>query len=111
MAKSVSQTNNQKSQTGKKQPLDGTKSLTWSIRNIDMETRSIFTKAADLHGKTISQYMLEDLRAFAQGQIQQTRQPATAQDLDNQVNVATLIERLEKLESRLDKPLWKRIFS
>lgn len=109
MAKLDNKTKPEKSHTDKIIIPDGSKSLTWSIRDIDIETRMIIAKAAKLNGKTISQYIMDDVRAFAQSQIVQTRQPATSQDLENQISVMNLLERIEMLESRVGKSFFKRV--
>ena len=95
MAKSTDKTKTEKSHTEKNTINDSSKSLTWSIRDIDLETRMIIAKAAKLCGKTISQYIIDDVRAFAQSQITQTRQPATSQDKDN-INILARLEKLER---------------
>lgn len=114
MAKPADKTKEQKSQTEEKQVNDSSKSLTWSIRDIDLETRMIIAKAAKLHGKTISQYITDDVRAFSQGQITQTKLPATSQDMDNQVSLAKIMEKLEAMDSRIsdteNRSIWKRLF-
>lgn len=114
MAKLANKTNDKKNKTEKKANSDPIKSLTWSIRDVGLETRAIIIKAAKLHGKTISQYITDDVRAFAQGQIVKTNLPATSKDMDNQISLAKIMEKLEGIESRLpeteSKSFWGRLF-
>lgn len=125
MAKSIDKTKPEKSHTEINAPHDSSKSLTWSIRDVDLETRMIIAKAAKLHSKTISQFMIDDVRAFAQSQITQTKLPATSQDRANQIDLAQILKELANFKSELKeditqiksdienkkKPVWKRLFS
>ena len=63
----------------------------WSIRGIEFETRIAFEKAAERSGKTIGQYLNEDLRQHAQEQLKKGNQPpARPEDL-----VGNLVEKLK----------------
>lgn len=115
MVKIADKTKDEKSHTEKKPVNIGSKSLTWSIRDVDLETRMIIAKAAKLHSKTISEYVIQDVRALAQSQLSQTTLPATSQDMNNQISLVKIMDKLEGIESRLlateKKPLWKKLFS
>ena len=49
----------------------------WAIRGVDLETRAIVEKTAQRAGKTIGQFVNEDMRSFCQGQLTQSGQPAS----------------------------------
>lgn len=114
MAKITNKTKTEKSQTEEKPVIDSVKSFTWSIRDIDLETRAVYTKVAKMRGKTISQLMTGEIRAYLQGLLTQTKLPATSQDMDNQISLAKIMEKLEGIESRLpeieSKSFWGRLF-
>lgn len=52
----------------------------WTVRGVDMETRTAIEKAATRIGKTIGQYMNEDLRQYAQEQLKKGNQPPMKQE-------------------------------
>lgn len=52
----------------------------WTVRGVDMETRTAIEKAATRTGKTIGQYMNEDLRQYAQEQLKKGNQPPMKQE-------------------------------
>lgn len=87
--------------------------VTWSIRGVERDTRSMIEKAAERVGKTIGQYINEDVRSFAQGQLTQTQLPAVQVDIQNQIDHLTkLVEGMANRTPEQDKkPLWKRLFS
>lgn len=82
----------------------------WSIRGIEFETRTAFEKAAERVGKTIGQYLNEDLRQHAQEQLKKGNQPpARQEDLRTEIDdlktvIAKLAQRSE-LESQRDEEL------
>ena len=86
--------------------------VTWSIRAVERDTRSIIEKAAERAGKTIGQYINEDVRSLAQSQLTQTQLPAAPVDIQNQINHLTTI--IENIANRMPEPgkksLWKRLF-
>lgn len=114
MAKIDNKTKTEKSQTEEKPVIDSVKSFTWSIRDIDLETRAVYAKVAKMRGKTISQLMTGEIRAYLQGLLTQTKLPATSLDLDNQIDLAKIMEKLEALDSRIsdtqNRSIWKRLF-
>lgn len=92
--------------------LKGNGPVTWSIRGVERDTRSIIEKVAERAGKTIGQYINEDVRSFAQSQLTQTQLPAAPIDIQNQIDYLTKI--VEGIATRLPeqskKTLWQRIF-
>ncbi|WP_461102457.1 hypothetical protein [Spirosoma koreense] len=52
----------------------------WTVRGVDLETRTAIEKAATRTGKTIGQYMNEDLRQYAQEQLKKGDQPPMRQE-------------------------------
>lgn len=52
----------------------------WTVRGVDLETRTAIEKAATRTGKTIGQYMNEDLRQYAQEQLKKGNQPPMKQE-------------------------------
>ena len=84
----------------------------WAIRGVDLETRAIVEKTAQRAGKTMGQFVNEDLRSFCQGQLTQSQLPASPRDL--QVQVEQLTQMVEGIANRLNEParrnLWQRIF-
>ena len=71
-----------------------------------------FEKTAQRAGKTIGQFVNEDVRAFFQGQLTQSQLPASPRDL--QVQVEQLTQMVEGIAARLNEParksLWQRVF-
>ena len=61
----------------------------WAIRGVDLETRAIVEKTAQRAGKTMGQFVNEDLRSFCQGQLTQSQLPASPRDLQVQVEQLT----------------------
>jgi hypothetical protein len=84
----------------------------WSIRGVEAETRRVLEKAAERAGKTLGQYLNDDVRGFAQGQIVQTQSPAAPVDIQNQIDHLTKI--VEGIATRLPeqgrKSVWQRLF-
>jgi predicted hydrocarbon binding protein len=54
--------------------------IPWTVRGVDLETRTAIEKAATRTGKTIGQYMNEDLRQYAQEQLKKGNQPPMHQE-------------------------------
>ncbi len=54
--------------------------IPWTVRGVDLETRIAIEKAATRTGKTIGQYMNEDLRQYAQEQLKKGNQPPMRQE-------------------------------
>jgi len=108
------------SKTGKKggrspKPASST-AVTWSIRGVERETRAIIEKAAERTGKTLGQYLNDDVRSFAQGQLTQAESTgqAVASPRDLQVQVEQLTQMVEGIAARLAEPerkgFWQRVF-
>lgn len=91
----------------------GSSPVTWSIRGVEADTRRVIEKAAERSGKTLGQYINEDFRSFAQGQLTQTQLPAAPVDIQNQIDQLT--KMVEALTNRIPEPgkksFWQRIFS
>ena len=84
----------------------------WAIRGVDMETRAIVEKTAQRAGKTIGQFVNEDMRSFCLGQLTQSQLPASPRDL--QVQVEQLTQLVEGITARMAEParkgFWQRVF-
>lgn len=93
-------------------PRQSTAPVPWSVRGVEADTRRVIEKAAERAGKTIGQYVNEDVRSFAQGQLTQTQLPAAPVDIQNQIDHLTKI--VEGIATRLPeqskKTFWQRIF-
>jgi hypothetical protein len=78
----------------------------WTVRGVDLETRTAIEKAAQRNGKTIGQFVNEDLRQYAQDQLKKGSQPPMRQDdirteLDDIKGMITqLADRLPAQEKR-----------
>ena len=85
----------------------------WAVRGVDLETRAIIEKGASRAGKTMGQYVNEDIRSLVQGQLTQSQLPAAPVDLQNQMDHLT--KMVEALTSRMSeqngKSFWQRLFS
>ena len=90
--------------------------VTWSVRGVERETRAIIEKAAERAGKTLGQYLNDDVRGFAQGQLSQAEAAgqAVASPRDLQVQVEQLTQMVEGIAARLNEParrsLRQRVF-
>ena len=87
--------------------------IPWTIRGVDTETRTAIEKAATRSGKTIGQFMNEDLRHYAQEQLKKGNQPPVKQeDIRSELDsikgiLAELSQRIPVVEKR---SILKRIF-
>ena len=84
----------------------------WSVRGVEADTRRVIEKAAERVGKTIGQYLNEDVRGFAQEQLTQTQLPTAPVDIQNQIDQLTRM--VETLTNRMPEPgrksFWQRLF-
>ena len=80
----------------------------WTIRGVDLETRTAIEKAAQRSGKTIGQYVNEDLRQYAQDQIKKGSQPPMRQE-DIRAELDDIKGMLAKLAERMPMEE-KRVF-
>ena len=92
---------------------EGSAPVTWSIRGVERDTRATIEKAAERSGKTLGQYMNDEIRSFVQIQLTGTSHlPASQKDIQNQIDHLTQI--VEGIASRIPeqgkKGLWQRIF-
>ncbi|WP_106141072.1 hypothetical protein [Spirosoma oryzae] len=90
----------------------GSSPVTWSIRGVERDTRLVIEKAAERAGKTIGQYVNEDIRGLVQSQLVQSQTPAAPIDIQNQIDQLTRM--VETLTNRMPEPgkksFWKRLF-
>lgn len=90
---------------------EGSVPVTWSIRGVEPDTRRVIEKAAQRTGKTLGQYINEDIRSFAQGQLTQSQLPAAPVDIQNQIDHLTRI--VEGIATRLPEQgkqsFWQRL--
>ncbi|GAB3791057.1 hypothetical protein GCM10028818_61900 [Spirosoma horti] len=86
--------------------------VTWSIRGVERDTRSIIEKAAERAGKTMGQYINEDVRSLVQGQLTQSQLPAAPIDIQNQIDHLTkIVEGIaERMPEQGRKSFWQRLF-
>ncbi|OUJ71050.1 hypothetical protein [Hymenobacter crusticola] len=90
----------------------GNSPVTWSIRGVERDTRAVIEKAAERAGKTIGQYVNEDIRSLVQGQLVQSPLPAAPVTIQQQIDHLTKI--VEGIATRLPEPgkksVWQRLF-
>lgn len=93
-------------------PLKSSTPVTWSIRGVERDTRAIIEKAAERAGKTIGQYVNDDIRGLVQSQLTQSQLPAAPVDIQNQIDHLT--KMVESIANRLPeqgkKSFWQRLF-
>ncbi len=84
----------------------------WAVRGVDLETRAIIEKGASRAGKTMGQYVNEDIRSLVQSQLTQTQLPAAPVDIQNQIDHLTKI--VEGIAGRIPEKgrqsFWQRLF-
>lgn len=85
----------------------------WAVRGVDLETRAIIEKGASRTGKTIGQYVNEDVRRLVQAQLTQTQLPAAPVDIQNQIDHLTkIVEGIaDRMPEQGKKSFWKRLFN
>lgn len=85
----------------------------WSVRGVEADTRRVIEKAAERVGKTIGQYLNEDVRSFAQSQLTQSQLPAAPVDIQNQIDHLTkMVEGIaNRMPEQGKKSFWQRLFS
>lgn len=85
----------------------------WAVRGVDLETRAIIEKGASRAGKTMGQYINEDVRSLVQGQLTQPQLPVAPVDIQNQIDHLTKI--VEGIANRMPEQgkqsFWKRLFN
>jgi len=90
----------------------GTSPVTWSISGVERETRAVIEEAAERTGKTIGQYVNEDIRRLVEGQLVESRLPAAPVAIQQQIDHLT--KMVEDIASRLPEPskksVWQRLF-
>ena len=78
----------------------------WTVRGVDLETRTAIEKIATRSGKTIGQYMNEDLRQYAQEQLKKGNQaPIKQEDIRSELDdikgmITQLANRIPVQEKR-----------
>ncbi|WP_460586506.1 hypothetical protein [Hymenobacter arcticus] len=86
------------------------------MRGVERETRAMIEKAAERAGKTLGQYLNDEVRGFAQGQLSQAEAAgqAVASPRDLQVQVEQLTQLVEGIAARMNEParkgFWQRVF-
>jgi hypothetical protein len=85
----------------------------WAVRGVDLETRAIIEKGANRAGKTMGQYINEDVRSLVQGQLSQTQLPAAPVDIQNQIDHLTkMVEGIaNRMPEQGKKSFWQRLFT
>ncbi|GAB3513955.1 hypothetical protein GCM10027341_56520 [Spirosoma knui] len=86
----------------------------WTVRGVDLETRTAIEKAAQRSGKTIGQYVNEDLRQYAQEQIKKGSQPPMRQeDIRTELDdIKGMITQLtERLPTQDKKGFLRKLFN
>lgn len=107
---------NTRKKTGRPPKPASSTAVTWSVRGVERETRAIIEKAAERTGKTLGQYLNDDVRGFAQGQLSQAEAigQAVASPRDLQVQVEQLTHMVEGIAALLAEParksFWQRVF-
>jgi predicted hydrocarbon binding protein len=87
----------------------------WSVRGVDRETRMIIEKASQRAGKTIGQYINEDVRSYTQQQLKEGSQvPIRQEDIRTELDdikgmIAQLAERIPTATEK--KGFFKRLFN
>lgn len=83
----------------------------WAVRGVDLETRAIIEKGASRAGKTMGQYVNEDIRSLVQSQLTQTQLPTAPIDIQNQINHLTkMVEALtNRIPEQGKKTFWQRL--
>ena len=76
------------------------KVIPWTVRGVDLETRTAIEKAASRSSKTIGQYMNEDLRQYAQDQLKKGSQPPMRQE-DIRTELDDIKDMITQLADRL----------
>ena len=86
--------------------------VTWSIRGVERDTRAVIEKAAERAGKTLGQYVNEDIRSLVQGQLTQTQLPAAPVDIQNQIDHLTkMVEGIaDRMPEKGKQSFWSRFF-
>jgi len=94
-------------------PAKGSSPVTWSIRGVERDTRAVIEKAAERAGKTIGQYVNEDIRSLVQGQLTQSQLPAAPVDIQNQIDHLTkMVEGIaNRMPEQGKKSFWHRLFN
>ena len=84
----------------------------WAVRGVDLETRAIIEKGASRAGKTIGQYVNEDVRSLVQIQLTQPQLPAAPVDIQNQIDQLTkMVEGIaNRMPESSKKSFWQRVF-
>ena len=86
----------------------------WTVRGVDLETRTAIEKAAQRSGKTIGQFVNEDLRQYAQDQLKKGSQPPLRQE-DIRLELDDIKGMITQLADRLPvqekKSFFQRLFN
>ena len=83
----------------------------WAVRGVDLETRAIIEKGVSRAGKTMGQYINEDVRSLVQGQLTQSQLPTAPVDMQNQIDHLTkMVEGIaNRMPEQDKKSFWQRL--
>lgn len=84
----------------------------WAVRGVDLETRAIIEKGASRAGKTMGQYVNEDIRSLVQSQLTQGQLPTAPVDIQNQIDHLTkMVEGIaSRIPEQAKRGFWQRFF-
>jgi hypothetical protein len=85
----------------------------WTVRGVDLETRTAIEKAAQRSSKTIGQYVNEDLRQYAQDQIKKGSQPPMRQeDIRTELDdiKGMIIKLTERIPAQEERGFFQKLF-
>lgn len=83
---------------GGRPPKEGTEPPKWTIRNVDLETRSIIEKAASKRSMTLGEFFNQEIREYCTGQIKKSKlPPASPTDVKDMVNAELAVFKTDLL--------------
>ena len=85
----------------------------WTVRGVDLETRTAIEKAAQRNGKTIGQFVNENLRQYAQDQLKKGSQPPMRQeDIRTELDdiKGMIVKIAERLPVQEKQSFFQRLF-
>ena len=96
-----------------KRPESSNTALSWTIRSVEIEKRAIILKAAEKAGKTIGQFINEDISTYCMSQLSHTKVVSSPNDMQNQVDNLTAMYKLliAAMPHQGKKSLWNRLFN
>lgn len=83
---------------GGRPPKEGTEPPKWTIRNVDLETRSIIEKAASKRSMNLGEFFNQEIREYCTGQIKKSKlPPASPTDVKDMVNAELTVFKTDIL--------------